>query len=171
MPWVSGMAQGLAISVMLRAFVSTKNSMFLEYAEQFANVMLSDIESGGALYVDSRGVWIEEYPAEFPPKHVLNGLIFSIIGLYELTLFNRKYSKILSKIILTIEKNISLYDLGFWSKYDIEHCADLKYHLLNTILIYLLSDIFKSERLAQVAKRWLNGYYIFGKTKKLLQSR
>ena len=166
--WMSGMAQGLAVSTMLRAFCLTGETSFLEHAESYAKAMLTRVEEGGSLHVNEMGVWIEECPpvwieespSERAPKHILNGFIYSTIGLYELTLFDRKHLHVLSQVLHTLEDNYKIYDLGVWSKYDIRKPANPFYHLLNTTLTYIVAKLSGSTRLMKLSRRWMIGFML-----------
>ena len=141
--WVSGMTQGLAASVMARAFIYSNNEVYKILAEKFTKGMLIPIQNGGPLLISGNDLWIEEYPLENPPKHVLNGFIYALFGLLD-TYFvteNRFYYKIFIKGCSTLERNIELYDLLLLSRYDSHHLADKNYHLLNTILVLSLIHI------------------------------
>lgn len=120
-PWPSAMSQGEGISVLLRAYQLTNDQKYLECAKLALKSFEVSLKNGGVRYEDDKGfVWYEEYPAD-PPSHVLNGFIFALFGLYEfykvtddseaLNLFNQG--------IQTLEANLYLYDLGFWSSYDL----------------------------------------------------
>lgn len=120
-PWPSAMSQGEGISVLLRAYQLTNDEKYLKCAKLALESFEVSLKKGGVRYEDNRGfVWYEEYPAD-PPPHVLNGLIFALFGLYEfykvtddseaLNLFNQG--------IQTLEANLYLYDLGFWSSYSL----------------------------------------------------
>jgi len=74
-PWVSGMAQGLATSVMARAYFVTRREAYLRFAKEFAEGMLAPIDEGGCSLFQDGYLLIEEYPSEQPLKHVLNGFV------------------------------------------------------------------------------------------------
>jgi hypothetical protein len=165
--WASGMTQGLVASTMVRAYIITGNEGYLTCAQSLIEGMLTPIDEGGCLFVEGDNVWIEEYPLEKPPKHVLNGLIFAMFGLYDVYLItqNTEYYRTFKKVFLTLEKNIKLYDLYLWSRYDVSprNIADESYHLLNTTLVYTIAKLENSLRLTKVAKRWYAGYIILRK--------
>jgi len=169
--WASGMTQGLAASTMVRAYVTTGDKDYLTCAQSLIEGMLTPIDEGGCLLVEDDNVWIEEYPLEKPPKHVLNGLMFAMLGLYDVYLVtqNTEYYRTFRKVFLTLDKNIKLYDLYLWSRYDASprSIADESYHLLNTILMYTISMLGNSLKLTKLTKRWYVGYIILRKPLKL----
>jgi len=155
-PWVSGMAQGLASSVMARAYFVTRREAYLRFAKEFAEGMLAPISEGGCSLFQDSYLWIEEYPSEQPLKHVLNGFVFALFGLLDLYIVTgtKKYYELFIRGVKTIRNNIGLWDLGGWSKYDIERPAIPIYHLLNTILIYVLWELTGDLVLRKVFLRW-----------------
>jgi len=66
----------------------------------------------------------------------------------------KKYYELFIRGVKTIRNNIGLWDLGVWSKYDIERPASPLYHLLNTILIYALSELTGDLVLRKASLRW-----------------
>ncbi|HEC92573.1 MAG TPA: hypothetical protein ENI51_06255, partial [Candidatus Atribacteria bacterium] len=83
-PWVHGMAQGVAISALVRGYQLTGNKEYLKIAEKAYGAFERNIEDGGIKYVDEKGnVWFEEY-AIFPLPHILNGFIYALLGVYDL---------------------------------------------------------------------------------------
>jgi hypothetical protein len=78
-PWYSAMAQGLAISVFVRAHSATGDDAYIAAAQKAAGPFGRDVSRGGV--VTSAGAWLEEYPDS---HHVLNGSIFAAFGLWDL---------------------------------------------------------------------------------------
>jgi len=155
-PWVSGMAQGLATSVMARAYFLTRQETYLRFAKEFTEGMLAPIDVGGCSLFQGGYLWIEEYPSERPLKHVLNGFVFALFGLLDLYIITgtKRYYKLFVQGAKTIRDHLGLWDLGVWSKYDIEKLATPLYHLLNTILIYALSELTDDPILRKASLRW-----------------
>lgn len=120
-PWVSAMSQGEGISVLLRAYQLTDGQKYLKCAKLALKSFEVSSKKGGVRYEDDKGfVWYEEYPADTPP-HVLNGFIFALFGLYDFyqVTDDGKALNLFSQGIQTLEANLHLYDLGFWSSYDL----------------------------------------------------
>merc|ERR1712098_44229 len=82
--WFGAMCQGQAISVLVRAFISTKDETYLNAAEDAVALFNISSSEGGvkAVFMD-RYVWYEEYPTS-PPSFILNGFMYSLLGLYDL---------------------------------------------------------------------------------------
>ena len=83
--WFSGMAQGEALMVMVRTFLATGDSTYLEHAHKIFGSFsrLHGEADPWTVFIDSRGCyWIEEYPV-WEPSMTLNGFIYAIYGLYD----------------------------------------------------------------------------------------
>jgi heparosan-N-sulfate-glucuronate 5-epimerase len=132
-PWISSMAQGEAVSVLLRAHQIERREVSLELTRKAAASFFIPVgEPGGVKYVDKDGdVWFEEYITE-PPAHVLNGFVFSLFGLldYARVTGDEKARKAWEQGVLTLERKLHLFDTGCWSRYDLlrDRVASEFYH-------------------------------------------
>lgn len=79
-PWVSAMAQGLAMSALVRGYRLTGDAHLLQLARAACLVFEADVADGGVRMVEGGHVLYEEYPG-FPPPRVLDGFLFSLLGL------------------------------------------------------------------------------------------
>ena len=157
-PWVHGMAQGLAISALLRAYQLTDDTVYFETAEKAYGAFEKDIKEGGVRYTDKNGnIWLEEYSV-MPPPHILNGFVFALFGVYD---FYRvtKEERVLGlwrEGIKTLEKNIYLYDNGYWSLYNLlhEYPATKSYHGLHIEQLNVLHELTKKRIFLELATRW-----------------
>lgn len=118
--WISGMSQGLAISLLLRGEVLFKKHEYAELAEKSFYPMTVPVEKGGVAIIKDDFYWIEEIPSK-NPSLVLNGFIFALFGIYDLYRFTGKnsYKKWFDRATLTLAKMLPRYDLGTWSRYDL----------------------------------------------------
>jgi hypothetical protein len=85
-PWISCIAQGQAISELMRAYQLTGSATYLHAARHALNPFLHTVPGGLTSWWDGVGGshrWYEEYPAAQPP-HVLNGFMFALVGLHDL---------------------------------------------------------------------------------------
>jgi D-glucuronyl C5-epimerase C-terminus len=116
MPWYSGIAQGVILSFMIRmqsqGFDIKDNEL-----SKIVNSMLIPVEEGG-VYSQKPTPWIEEYPTVNSMK-VLNGFIFSIIGLHEYYIRSRDLTVEVQLIALyqSLFENLHLYQTGKYIKY------------------------------------------------------
>jgi len=159
-PWVHGMAQGLAISALLRAFQITGNSIYFETAKRAYGAFEKNIEEGGIKFIDENGnVWLEEYTV-LPPPHILNGFIYALFGIYDFyhVIKNEKALNLWNEGVGTLEKNIGRYDNGYWSLYNLLHKypATKSYHILHIKQLKILYDLTSKEIFNEYARRWNN---------------
>ena len=152
----SSMCQGQGASLLLRAYIATKDRTYYQSAKRAIDLMLKPVDNGGTtLYIDD-GVVFEEYVTDVNLA-VLNGWIFSFFGLYDLLLVDDdvKYKKALEQTVLTMEKYIDKYDRGFWSDYDI--CGTIAspfYHDLHINLLMAMSKLTGKKCFEQMARKW-----------------
>lgn len=156
--WVYGMAQGLAISVLLRAYQRTNDNIYFESAKKVYGAFETDIEGGGVRYTDEAGnVWLEEY-AVLPPPHILNGFIFIFWGVHEFynVTKNKKVLELRNKIIKTLEDNLKFYDTGYYSLYDLlrGYPTTKSYHSLHIRQLKALYRITNEQIFVTYSKRW-----------------
>jgi heparosan-N-sulfate-glucuronate 5-epimerase len=115
--WRSGLAQGQAISALIRYHYDTGDESVLPLVRKLKSEMLRPISAGGLVTMSPEGeLWIEEYPST-PPSFVLNGFISAVFGLYEYTrLFpGSDHAKTeLSAAIAGIKAALPHYDTGDW---------------------------------------------------------
>lgn len=120
-PWQSAFSQSRGISILLRGYQLTQNKDYLDIAEKALIPFLYQVENGGVTSATEYGPFYEEYPASVPTL-VLNGMIFSLFGIYDfIRMFpeNNIANDIFDKGIKTLENILPQYDMGFWSKYNL----------------------------------------------------
>ncbi|RVE40927.1 hypothetical protein evm_014423 [Chilo suppressalis] len=168
--WHSAMSQGHAISVLSRAYHRTGDVLYLSAAKKA--LFLLDVPSaeGGvkAMWMD-KYVWYEEYPTK-PPLFVLNGFIYTLLGLYDLHVIEGENSISLAKKMFddgmtSLKTLLPLFDTGSGSFYDLRHftlgvspnIARWDYHATHVNQLYLLAGMDDDPILINTAKRW-EGY-------------
>jgi heparosan-N-sulfate-glucuronate 5-epimerase len=115
----SAMAQGEAMSVLVRAFSATGDNVYLEGARRALAPMLLPIEKGGTSWRAPEGLILEEVPFR-EPKTILNGWVFALYGMYDLTIADgsRDVREALDDTLSALLARLQAYDAGFWSFYD-----------------------------------------------------
>ena len=153
--WISGMTQGLAISLLLRCAKLFGRLEYLGLAEKAFHPMTVPVEEGGAAIVSDDFYWVEEIPSK-NPSFVLNGFIFALFGVYDLCRFTGKkmYKEWFDKAILTLVKMLPRFDLGTWSRYDL----GLKVVRSKTNL--LLEKILSSGEMHNIATPSYNALHV-----------
>jgi len=160
-PWISAMAQGQAISVLLRAHQETKEQKYLDAAKKALRAFDCSIEEGGVKTQEEDGtIFYEEYPSK-PYSHVLNGFIFALWGLYDYAKYlNDDHASLLfNQGIETLKRKLHLYDLGYWTRYDlfkspIIPIASKFYHQLHTDQLRALYQMTNEKLFNQFALKW-----------------
>lgn len=171
--WYSAMAQGLAVSVMLRAHDVTGEQSYVDAAHAANTLMLRPLASGGCTDYDESGrPFLEECPCDFP-CHILNGAMYALIGLRELEA--RTGGCIHLSAASRLAAQLEEYDLGYWSRYDLRFSvpATLAYHSLHVSLLEVASLLFANRTFSDTARRWRSyvrhpGYRLRAATAKAL---
>lgn len=120
-PWQSAFSQSRGISILLRGYQLTENKKFAEMAEQALIPFTKSVSEGGVTSFTKWGPFYEEYTAKVPTL-VLNGMIFSLCGIYDFVRVFPKNSlakKIYDDGIQTLKNILPEYDLGHWSRYNL----------------------------------------------------
>ena len=119
--WISGMSQGQILSCFVRAYIKTKDLKYLTFCEKVYNSYSLELgDKYGCRVKDEYGLWFEEAMLN-PPTHILNGFIFAIFGLIDFyTITQREDVKQeIDDALKTVENTLPLYDMGYWSYYDL----------------------------------------------------
>lgn len=160
-PWVSAMAQGQGISLLLRAHQATGEKRYLDAARLAFDSFRHDLLEGGVSRRDVAGdVWLEEYPTE-PACHVLNGFIFALWGVldYFRATGDPGAGELYRECSATLSRNIERYQGVFWSKYDVltRDNVSRDYHLIHIMQLKVMAELNDDATLAETARRW-EGY-------------
>ncbi len=105
--WVSAMAQGQAMSLLWRAYRLHPAPAFRAAAVRAVGVFSRSIGSGGVVG-DFDGVpWYEEYPTR-PGSHVLNGYLFSLLGLYDIAPWSSRASRLFHRGVSSLRARMGV---------------------------------------------------------------
>ncbi|MDD2646443.1 MAG: D-glucuronyl C5-epimerase family protein [Patescibacteria group bacterium] len=119
-PWYSALAQGNGISLLVRIYLTTKEEKYLAAAQKAFASLLVSIKKGGVLDIDRHGdYWLEETIVE-PPTHILNGFLWTLMGVWDYWLLTKEVSAkdLFDNCLETLRNNLSYFDAGFWSLYE-----------------------------------------------------
>lgn len=159
-PWISAMYQGIVISALVRWYRITGDKSLLDLCLKATKVFERPIEEGGVRTLQGRSVLYEEYPG-YPLARVLDGFLFSLLGLYDLGretgdagvigLFEQGVGGLLA----TIDR----WDYrGKWSWYGSHgYLCPPQYHNLNCVLLTVLGTLTGEKTLSEYADRWQVG--------------
>lgn len=176
--WYSAMAQGHALSVLSRAYSASRDLNYLMAGFKALDLFGISSEQGGfvAKFL-GKYVWYEEYPTN-PSTFVLNGFMYSLVGLYDLkevleehdlTKYEQ-YSTVTSLFkqgMESLKALLPLFDASSGSVYDLRHftmktepkVARWDYHSTHINLLYILSTLDSDPVLTETAERW-RGYMV-----------
>ncbi|KAF0749260.1 D-glucuronyl C5-epimerase, partial [Aphis craccivora] len=171
--WLSAMGQGQAISLLSRAFHhSGGNEVYLNTARTALKPFKIPSKNGGVLSkFMNLHPWYDEYPT-VPPIFILNGFMYSLIGLYDLFSLAPNGSEVSQEAYalwrqgMTSLKNLlPLFDMGSRSAYDLRHVtldiapniARWDYHATHINQLLLLATLDNATVIQTTAKRWI-GY-------------
>lgn len=172
--WISGMAQGLALSVYARTYSVTGDSKWQvagEGALAFLQVpyphgpmtSLADLDPSLSSYV-----YFEEYLVD-PHVYTLNGYMFTLLGLYDWwkVMDSEIAGDLFIRGIATLERILPYHDIGSLSTYDIGYITHGKpylqpikphvsasYHAFHIAQLRALHSVTGNETLKRFADRW-----------------
>ncbi|KRT85088.1 hypothetical protein AMK59_535 [Oryctes borbonicus] len=173
--WYSAMGQGHAISVLARAYHhSGSDQRYLKAALTGLKPFQVPSWQGGVLATFmNKYHWYEEYPTK-PSSFVLNGFIYSLLGLYDLmTIAPQSYTEetqlLFTEGMVSLKHMLMLFDMGSTTSYDLRHftlgiapnLARWDYHATHINQLLLLSTIDNDPLFRQTAERWIG--YMSGK--------
>ncbi|XP_012262938.1 D-glucuronyl C5-epimerase B isoform X2 [Athalia rosae] len=172
--WYSSMGQGHAISVLSRAYYHSGDERYLQAAIRgLRPFRLLSSKGGVAATFLGKYVWYEEYPTT-PSSFVLNGFIFSLLGLYDLKSIASgrdadEAASLFDQGITSLKSMLTLYDMGSGTTYDLRHftlkiapnLARWDYHATHVNQLLLLSTIDNDPIFTTTAERWIG--YMNGK--------
>lgn len=150
----SAMAQSEGASILCRAYILKKEEQYLLSAQKAVFQMIKPIEGGGCSKVNNEYITFEEHAGI---NTVLNGMIFSIWGLYEVTLLSNEPELVeaLDNSIQTLEELLPRYDRGYWSNYDLDRrIASPFYHNLHIEQLKVMYVLFEREVFKETYERW-----------------
>jgi len=129
-PWISAIAQGQSMSLLVRIYYITKNIKYRKSAEIALKPFLKKVNEGGILSYFWGRPFYEEYPTN-PPSFTLNGFMFSLIGLYDMAVILKSNTAktLFNNGIKTLEFILPFYDLGPECDYHLGHTAYHLHHL------------------------------------------
>ena len=172
-PWWSGLTEGHALTLLLRASDCFDDPAYDAAASDLYKSVLTPVSEGGSLLTMNGYPWIEEYVdpnlSEHSLSRVFNGMVYAYHGIraYEIARGGRNMADALEEAII---KNVSEFSLSdHWSYYDaIGTSANIKYHRINLALIED-DRLRQSPELKNIVDDWRLGvrhsgffYVLFG---------
>ena len=164
--WISAMAQGEAISLLLRVAEAESDDSYVDAAVRLAEPFQLDVADGGVVFRSPRGDAFLEEAAVMPASHILNGHIFAMWGVIELAVARPKpwLIELAAATLHTLRRRLELYDAGYWSYYSLlgtpsgfRSVALLKYHAFHVAQIRVTAALSRDLYFSTIADRW-QGY-------------
>ncbi|MCU1285425.1 MAG: lytC3 [Acidobacteriales bacterium] len=169
--WVSGMGQGLALSLLARAYYRTGNVAYLEAGDKAFDFLITPTSKGGTLENlsslpggKSDEIVFEEYPTS-PPEYTLNGFMFAMLGVYDWTQVPGRNSAMAGQYFQQALHSLKVilpdYDLGGFTAYDLEHVVShrkpwigVNYHATHIYLLHALGSVTHDSTLRHYEQLW-----------------
>jgi heparosan-N-sulfate-glucuronate 5-epimerase len=162
-PWLSGIAQGQAASLLVRLYLATGDLRYARGAQHAVRPLSVPTEKGGLRTSLDGGVFPEEFPTD-PPSLVLNGGIYALWGDYDLWkgLGDSDARKRFEDGVETLARNLHRWDTGYWSRYDlyphrIVNLAAPWYHRLHICQLRVFDRIAPRSEFREIGQRF-EGY-------------
>lgn len=159
-PWLSALAQGNALSVLVRAYQLTQEEVFLEVARRAVRTFHLDILDGGvSAPLGEVGIYFEEV-AVYPATHILSGFIFALFGLYDYVALTGdvQTERLIFRSLATMHSLVDEFDVSFWTCSDLlhRHLASPAHLELQAELLEALAKYNGCEHCSRLASRWKN---------------
>ena len=169
--WVSGLAQGTALSVFARAYHKEPNPKYLFAGERALKFMVVPVENGGVMQTMAaldpalnKDIFFDEYPAT-PSAYTLNGFMFTLLGIYDWSQIPSEQQQHSAELfragVSTLKDILHYYDLGAFTTYDLAHLTYHHapvmagwYHGTHITLLHALASITSDKTLAEYEKSW-----------------
>jgi NADH-quinone oxidoreductase subunit N len=161
--WPSTIVQGLAMSLLTRLYAQTENQAYLAAARRAVRPLERPVERGGLLASLRGHPFFEEYPTR-PPSFVLNGFIFTLLGLYDVSPYSQQAHRAYRAGRKTLQQVLPLYDEGRrGTAYNLVHLtnpgrsihwAGCLYVRLHVVLLDAMNSIEPNAVYRQYRDRW-----------------
>jgi len=167
--WLSCIAQGEAISTLVRAHRLTGAGSFAEAAVQAAGWLGKPVTEGGLRdRLPDGQPFLEEYPGT-RYRHVLNGCLYALVGLDDLVRagFDRdgRYAALRDDVLQAVDDHVRRWEVRGWTTYDFQsddmaaigapaNPNTMTYQTLHWILLDYLGRRSRRARLIAVADEW-----------------
>lgn len=169
--WASGMAQGLALSVLARAYHLSGDPNYLNAGDKAFDFLVTKVSDGGVMNsmaeLDpalSRYITFDEYPAK-PSGYTLNGFMYAVLGIYDWSQVSHTHAQEAKEYFRqgteTVKVILPYYDIGGFSAYDLGHITyhrrpniGVNYHAVHIFLLHALASLTGDRTLKEYELRW-----------------
>jgi len=160
-PWASALAQGQAMSLLERVYRLTDQRRYRNAAVKALAPLERPVSSGGlqrCFRGDCRLPFLEEYPTTSHPSYVLNGFMFTLLGVYDLAsvapLSGARGLYVAGRHTLTAA--LPSYGRGGVATYDLASklIASQGYQAIHVYLLRALNSLQPEAEYRYYANRW-----------------
>lgn len=163
-PWYSGLTDGYAILLLLRAHDVFGEAKYLDSARKLYKSVVSSYWHGGSLTTLNSRIWIEEYVQPDldtdQMAFVLNGMVYAAYGVLAYETYENT-GGISTDLFDSIEANLSSFSKGtYWSTYDlIGDVSNIKYHRIHVGLLEEMEHmgLVPSSKIRPIIENWQVG--------------
>lgn len=159
-PFYSGLAQGNAISLLLRLGLLAGEERYVRAAHELVAPMLRPVVEGG-LSREVDGMWLIEEFVMQRLSAVLDGWMYAILALGDLANLTPSHERqqLFAHAVLSLEQLLPRFDLGYWSRADLYISnppmpASHFYHQLHVLQLEALAMATGSPILGYYAVKW-----------------
>jgi hypothetical protein len=157
-PWASAMIQGLAISALVRARrLGWESKAVIPLCKAATNVYRLDVADGGVRSRERGWVLYEEYPG-YPSARILDGFLFSLLGLYDLWVETEEpeVGRLFEEGIAGLVHNIQHWNYkDKWTWYGSHsYLCPPHYHKLNRMLLAAIAHLTGEIALHRAVELW-----------------
>ena len=160
------------MSLLTRMFRVTNNQVYFNAAINALRLFdKNSSENGVRTFFMDKFVWFEEYPTT-PSSYVLNGFIYSLVGLYDLSQTCSKAAStecskslgLFNSGIESLKQLLPFFDTGSGTIYDLRHfslkvapnLARWDYHTTHINQLLYLNTVLNDLHVQTTAKRWIS---------------
>lgn len=150
----SSMAQGEAISLLIRLYLQTKEDKYINSVKKAFEFMIKPLNEGGTTKYENDNIYFYECTED---PLILNGWIFSIWGILDYYKHFKDYKskEILDKTIKTLVTKLPDFDIKYWSKYeDGKRICSPFYHKLHISQLKVMYKLTNIEMFKEYAEKW-----------------
>lgn len=152
----SALAQGEAVSLLVRASEISRRREFSDAARAAWRLMTLPEDAGGVCSHSSRGPRFLEVPGKGNVP-ILNGWIFAMFGVWDFWLCTKELGALefFDQCYVSLAMHLADFDLTWWSAYDLDgHVAKPFYHHLHVAQLSALCAIRGDAAVSAIAARW-----------------
>jgi hypothetical protein len=157
----SALAQGQAASVLIRAYLATREERYADLAECAVAPLLSE-RSSDLVSMTAAGPVLEEAPS-VPASHILNGWISGLWGIrdVQMGLGDDRTKLAFEAGVDALRFHLPAYDAGWWSRYSLyphvfEDLAKPIYHRHHIDQLRVMHTLTGVREFEETADRWVS---------------